>query len=774
MDITLREQLEASRYLTGFGMQENPADGAEARWTKKPVQESCKLPLAAAFGELYLEGPGTLELCRDRTVSGEGSAKITIPTTLAIREPHGRAYALSQLYRPLDHKDITHFNRISVWLYIEAPGFHAVYTEMSVHNSGEHIMPKPGRFEGTHFICLEPGIWHQVTWEIPYVYRDKVRALSMGVSLMGNLPEAADTISVYYDDLRLELVEEENYFGFDLKKNAIAYCHSGYKCGTRKEALVQNQGLKDFSLCDAGGKPVFQAAVTPAADGFSILDFSAFDTPGRYTLRLGDVKSKPFYIGEEAYHAAAWKTLNFFYTERCGFDVPGVHSACHLDVSNQHPDGRKIGTAGAWHDAGDLSQSLFKNIECAYAIADLSDAAKGKDDALALRAKEELRWGLNWIMRTRFGDGYRATGCTIGIWTDNILGTKDDLIREATRNGIENFLAAAICARAARMFTEDPVFNDWCLRCAREDFEFARARAGMPDEGGYSRLVFSSIAGLAGIELYQTTGEQRYLDFSALWARRVLACQQQEPRKDFSVPLAGFFYESPEKERIQSYYHRSHEHVPMQLLCALYQTVPDHEDAEMWKTGLSLYGQYIRDTADMIAPYSLLPSSIYELDNTDYSRFSHEGDRTKGAPSLEEYNAQVKKGIPLNERYYLRRFPVAYQFRGFHATLMSKAKATQYVHKALGDRDLKNIAIRQAEWVLGFNPYAASSCYGEGYDYAPLYVAFSNQLVGAVPVGFETFENEDVPFYPMQIAPTYKEVWGQTTCRLMWLIADML
>jgi hypothetical protein len=774
MDRILKEQLEASRYLTGFGMPANPEDAAELRWLSKPVQKTRRLPLAAAFDELFLEGPGTLDLCREKTISTEGSVKITIPTTLAIREPHGRAYALSQLYRPLDREDIRHFNRISVWVYIEAAGFHGVYSEISIHNTGEHIMPKPGRFEGTHFICLEPFKWNHVVWEIPYIYRDKVTAISMGVSLMGNLPEASGSISVYYDDLRLETVEEENYAGFNLKKDGIAYCHSGYKCGTRKQALIQYQSEGEFSLCDNAGMPVFKGELLSAPDGFSIADFSAFDAPGLYILKIGHLASKPFYIGEEAYHAAAWKTLNFFYTERCGFDVPGVHSACHLDVTNYHPDGRRISIAGGWHDAGDLSLNLFKNIECAYAIADLSDSASGKDDALSLRARDELRWGLNWIMRTRFGDGYRASGCTIGIWTDNVIGTKDDLDRPAVCNSIENFFAAAICARGARMFAEDPVFNDWCLSCAKEDFEFAKARAGVCDEGSYTRLVFSSVAGLAGVELYQTTGESYYLDFAVHWARLVLACQQQEPRIDFSLPLTGFFYETPEKKRICAYYHRSHEHLPLQLLYALSQVASKHQDFPAWKKGLSLYGQYIRDTADLIAPYSLLPSAVYELDNTDYSRFSHEGDRSRGAPSIEEYNAQVKNGIQLNERYYLRRFPVAYQFRGFHATLMSKAKAAFFVYKALGGDDLKNIAIRQAEWVLGFNPYASSTCYGEGYDYAPLYVAFSNQLVGAVPVGFETFENEDVPFYPMQIAPTYKEVWGQTTSRLMWLIADMM
>ena len=145
--------------------------------------------------------------------------------------------------------------------------------------------------------------------------------------------------------------------------------------------------------------------------------------------------------------------------------------------------------------------------------------------------------------------------------------------------------------------------------------------------------------------------------------------------------------------------------------------------------------------------------------------------RTPGAPSLEEYNAQVRNGIRLNDRFYLRVFPVAYQFRGFHATLMGRALAAMELARALNDREIKQVAVRQMEWILGCNPFAVSSMYGEGHDYHPLYAPMSPQLVGAVPVWFETFENEDQPFYPMQNNATYKEVWVHTTCRMMWLIA---
>lgn len=52
-----------------------------------------------------------------------------------------------------------------------------------------------------------------------------------------------------------------------------------------------------------------------------------------------------------------------------------------------------------------------------------------------------------------------------------------------------------------------------------------------------------------------------------------------------------------------------------------------------------------------------------------------------------------------------------------------------------------------------------STVYGDGYDYPPLYGAYAGDVVGAVPVGIETFENEDEPYFPMQNNCTYKEIW---------------
>jgi hypothetical protein len=772
MDRELKMQLEESRYLKR-GLKPNLDHDGETRWLKKPVCGINKLSLTEDYNKISLVGPGTLSICMDKTMSGEGSAKITVPTSLEIKNPSNRAYATSELYRQLDNENITRYNRLSVWIYADAPGFHCVFFNISIHNKGEHIMPIPGRFEGTHYPCLSPDSWHHVVWEIPYLYRDCVAAISMGVSLMGSLPEGAEEISVYFDGLQLEEVEEENYLGFDLRKNSIAYCHSGYRCDTVKQALVQHCAENSFYLLNEDGQEVFRAEDRELKAGFKMLDFSEFNIPGRYTLHIGELASQPFSIGDDAYIAAAWKTLNFFYMERCGADVPGVHSICHQDVLCMHPDGRKMNISGGWHDAADLSQGLMNTIESAFAMLELAQAVQHKEKDLYERLMEEARWGLNWVMRTRFGDGYRNDGYLVGIWTNNIIGDKDDIVVSAQNNALINFMAATLCAKAARLFTDDQVFSEWCLKCAAEDFDFARARIGVSSKSKTSEVILYAQATAAGYELFTTSCDKKYLEFAVQYAHVVMDCQQKVRRNDFSIPLSGFFYENRKKERILAFFHKSYEHAPMQALSCLYRSVPEHPDALLWKESIALYGAYLKDTANLVEPYSVLPNAIYELDNSDFSGIYHEGDRSVGMPTMQEYNEQVKNGIKLSDTHYLRRFPVAFQFRGFHATILSKAKAAAYIYRAFGDSSFLSIAIRQMEWILGYNPFALSSVYGEGYDYPPLYVAFSNQLVGAVPVGFETFENLDEPFFPMQIAPTYKEVWVHTTCRLMWLISDL-
>ena len=191
--------------------------------------------------------------------------------------------------------------------------------------------------------------------------------------------------------------------------------------------------------------------------------------------------------------------------------------------------------------------------------------------------------GLNWTMQTRFGDGYREGGLIIGIWTDNITGTKDDIQGKATNNPSDNFIAASYCAVAVPFYTnDDPVFARWCRISAIEDFKFANELLSMSVTNKNETELYAQ-AMVSAMFLYRLTKEQSYLDWAVQYARIVMDCQQKERPADWSIPLHGFFYESREKKRVLEFFHRSNEELMIQGLSMLLTDASKHRYASLWK-----------------------------------------------------------------------------------------------------------------------------------------------------------------------------------------------
>jgi len=505
-DATLNRQLEDSRYLR-LTLKPELKDAGLTRWMEKEVLQSRELDLIGNFNSLQVAiGPGTIHIDREKSISGKGSVRFDVPTATAEKKSTNRAYAAPEVLLPLDREDLRGYNRFSAWVYVDAPGIYLVFGGFKLHNDGEKVMPTPGRFEGEHFETYVAGKWHRVIWEIPDLYRDAVTGFSFSVLLAGSPAGAADSMSVYVDDMRIEQVEAENSRGFDLKKNAIAYSHSGYKFGARKQALVQHIKDTSFKLYnEETGAVAYEGKGTKAVNGFVVLDFSEFNTAGRYTIAVDNLVSKPFAIGDEAYLATAWRTLNFFYAERCGYDQPGIHQECHHDVFCVHPDGRTLSVSGGWHDAADLTQGVGNTAEGGIAMLELASAVKGKDQRLYERLLEEARWGLNWTLRTRFGDGYRQGGLIIGIWTKNIRGDKDDMQSTARNSSSDNLIASIYCALAVQHFEAfDPVFARWCRNSAIEDFNFALAEMDI-NSTAEKRIELHALANVAAMHIYRLT-----------------------------------------------------------------------------------------------------------------------------------------------------------------------------------------------------------------------------------------------------------------------------
>ena len=80
----------------------------------------------------------------------------------------------------------------------------------------------------------------------------------------------------------------------------------------------------------------------------------------------------------------------------------------------------------------------------------------------------------------------------------------------------------------------------------------------------------------------------------------------------------------------------------------------------------------------------------------------------------------------------------------------------------------------QLQWVVGRNPFAQSTMWGEGYEYQPQYSVSVGDIVGSLPVGMMTRDNADAPYWPATNTYVFKEVWVHPAARWLSIMADVV
>jgi hypothetical protein len=392
----------------------------------------------------------------------------------------------------------------------------------------------------------------------------------------------------------------------------------------------------------------------------------------------------------------------------------------------------------------------------------------GQDPELADRLVEEAKWGLDWVMKVSFGDGYRITWATMRFWSNGILGDVDDATSEARNSPFENFLAAAAEAIGARVLEkQDPSRAARSLKMAEADWQFGIEGLRSFSDSGRSSLTESVGAGiLASLDLFKLTGSSKYADEAVRLGGLVVGAQQRTFLPGVEPAFAGFFYTSPEKTRLAHYIHRGHEQSPVVALARLCETFPDHADYMKWYSAVMLHSEFFQNRmAGFTEPYRHLPNGLWRPD---------EAARLKDDQAA-IFRAQVENGWKVGGDYYLRMYPVqpSYQFRGNYGTALSQTKAVTAAARLRGRLELADLAQEQLHWVVGRNPFVQSTMWGEGYDYAPQYTAMSGDLVGSLPVGIKMLGNNDLPYWPATNSWNYKEVWVHPSSRWLWLMEDV-
>ena len=466
-DSVLAVQLAESGYLHS-PLPLDPEHSAEARDLSKNVLAEEPLPFDAM--EWSVEGPATLRL----TEEGMLLACPTFTGKRAVGPEGDRDYATYGTARAvcnLGNRDISAYNRIYMQVYPDCDGGRVCGLNLSFDGHEAHLMNFLNRRWNEAYLDL-------TGWDLK-----SVKGFSLHTTIKGKDGVTGDSIRFVIRDIRFQQVDDpERRSGWDPMEGRIIYSLSGYASTGRKTAIVNvsETGNRDFRIENNRGRTVFKGRVVPVnttLGRFGVLDFSELRTGGSYTLCLGDSLSVPLRIADNPFDNASWRVLNGLFGQRCGYSVPGVHTACHRDLMAVH-DGRSISYGGGWHDAGDLSQQTLQSGEVTFALLESYVSVKEDNPVLAARILEEARWGLEFILQTRFGDGWRASSMGLLHWTDGVLGTMDDIVSVRTQNmAFDNYLLAAVEAYAARTLPDDdPAMKERLATVAEEDFAFAQAR----------------------------------------------------------------------------------------------------------------------------------------------------------------------------------------------------------------------------------------------------------------------------------------------------------
>ena len=766
-DPVLAGQLVESGFLHS-PLPLDTAHSAEAWDLAKPVLAETALVLQAE--DWSVEGPATLQL------TGEGFV-LTHPNFTGKRAvgPEGdrdyATYGTARAVCRLNGRNLQDYNRIYLEVYPDCDGGRVCGLNLAFDGHEAHLMNFQNRQWNRAYLDL--GDWD----------RSAVRGFSLHTTIKGKDGVTGDSSRFIIRDIRFQQVENpERRSGWEPMDGRIILSASGYRADSPKTAVINaTEAARQpaFRIVNAAGRTVYKGraeSVTTTLGTYGVLDFSDFRTEGSYTLRVGEDLSAPLRIAANPFDNAAWRVLNGLFCQRCGYSVPGIHTACHRDLMAVH-DGRTLSYGGGWHDAGDLSQQTLQSGEVTYALLESYLAAQEAQPFLAARLLEEARWGLEFLLQTRFGDGWRASSMGLLHWTDGVLGTLDDIVSVRTQNqAFDNYLLAAVEAFAARALPDsDPAMKERLAAVAEEDFAFAEARFAekgfepfpfiMEHTYNTSPSQYMATVAWSAAQLYLLTGRACYADRAADAISYTLDCQQTEPLADGT---AGFFWRDTTRIGIVHFIHQSREQVFMQACTLLCEAFPAHPDRARWEKAIRLYAGYLKQLRIYTAPYGLIPSGVYALDEYRDPQGFNALHIFAPADATARFEKQVRGGVSIDGHFFVKRFPVWFTiFNGNNAVLLASGKAAALCGSYLDDPELRQMGLEQLYWTVGKNPFGQSLIYGEGWLYPQMSSFSSGELTGEMPVGIRSLGDEDVPEWPAINNACYKEVW--TTVAGKWL-----
>ena len=230
--------------------------------------------------------------------------------------------------------------------------------------------------------------------------------------------------------------------------------------------------------------------------------------------------------------------VDFFFIQRCGFDVPGWHKPCHLDDAKL-PDGAHIDATGGWHSAGDYNKLMYEHGDGGVVFALLKGLAAAPEcfgrhdrnsDGLP-DALDEAMWGAQFVAKMQIpetgalrntvsqGPGRQWTKWSAPeVHTDNVVGTPDDPVIQPGEGNSP--LVIGGWARLSVLLEQRHRTNNYLSAAIRL---WNHATNGGTNAGSPYLL-------LSTLELHAVTGQAAYLDYARRSVETLLAQQTKTGR----------------------------------------------------------------------------------------------------------------------------------------------------------------------------------------------------------------------------------------------------
>lgn len=333
----------------------------------------------------------------------------------------------------------------------------------------------------------------------------------------------------------------------------------GYLPYSQKQAAIVDVSATSFQIVDNLGNTVFTnylgAPATWGASGEAvrIADFSIFNTPGVYTLRVpGYGESYEFEISDTVFTEVNNAIVKAFYFNRASTALLAEHAGIYARPGGHwdtivivHPSaagptrvaGDTISAPKGWYDAGDYNKYIvnsgvttgtlllaYENYANHYDTAswNIPESGNGVPDLL-----DEIRWNLEWMLTMQDpADGGVYNKTTGASFSGYVMPHVYNMTRYVVAKGTSAALNfAAVMAMAARIYEPyDATFAQTCLTAAEYAWDWAVANPNMPFTnpsaqngypavvtGGYGDNNFSDERIWAASELFITTQKNEYL-----------------------------------------------------------------------------------------------------------------------------------------------------------------------------------------------------------------------------------------------------------------------